>query len=494
MHSPRFAYERDLGRVEAAIDRARLQLPVVHDPELETWSRYSPTGWPSSVVLDDRERIIGTTSGLDHADLLADVVRSSLGLGAAPTPAISNDASATDAPDLRWPSGLALMPGQRLAIADQGNDRIVIVALDEGLRSGHIERSIPIDRPDHLLTIGPNALAISQPHTGRVLQIDTSSGETSVLQRGFIRPRGLTLDADGSIVVADAGADRLVRVSLEGTSGTIAGTGFSGSNDGPADRAELSQPVAVTRTPAGIAFVEAATGSIRILTDKGRVLTTTATPPVEPGLVDGPVHTARLQRPGAIAALDDGTIVIVDTGNNRLRLLSDRRLSTLGVAGLDSPEAIVALADGRVLIADTANHRVVGIDIAGHDVWNLDLDDLSHRAPEPEPSLHLRGHAGGSLVVDYPTPGTGPWTVRAWTEPADLLQQAITVNRSDRTQKLALDLGIRGRGQLHVLATGPNPSDRLAVSHRLEVVEASPAPTTPPRSGAVAEPSSPGVE
>jgi hypothetical protein len=61
-------------------------------------------------------------------------------------------------------------------------------------------------------------------------------------------PSGLALGADGSLYIADAGNHRVRRVAPDGTIETFAGTGddgFSGDG-GPADSADLSNPIAVT--------------------------------------------------------------------------------------------------------------------------------------------------------------------------------------------------------------------------------------------------------
>jgi hypothetical protein len=92
--------------------------------------------------------------------------------------------------------------------------------------------------------------------------------------------------------------------------------------------------------------------------------------------------------------LDDGSILVADTGNNRLRRLANRRLRTLGLAGLNRPMGICALPGGHLAVADTGNHRIVIVDPDLHTAWplvlrgvlpprNLDPETLARAAAGP---------------------------------------------------------------------------------------------------------------
>jgi glucose/arabinose dehydrogenase len=94
------------------------------------------------------------------------------------------------------------------------------------------------------------------------------------------------------------------------------------------------------------------------------------------GLVDGPAHKAMLQRPSDLAVLDDGSIIVVDTGNDRLRRLANRRIRTLGLAGLSRPAGVCTLPGGRLLVADTGNNRLVVVDTDLQTAWPLALQGV----------------------------------------------------------------------------------------------------------------------
>ncbi len=394
VHTPRFPYEDDPERVRAAIERHRIPLPVVHDPEYITWNRYNPEGWPATAVVDKRGRVIGINSGTSGFDAVSDAVLGELArpapsrgrtnerkvdLSASTPPAADHGPSksvAAEASTLRFPAAVAATDSGLVVVADSGNDRLLIGGLDPDLRTLRPEVEITdIDQPTAVAWASDSVLYVVEQGTGSVLQIDLACGTLDVLaDEQLAAPTALLVDRDGSVVVADAGHDVLLRIAGadgEVMVGPIAGSGFSGCRDGGAAVSELAQPTGLARTHSGIAFCDAASSNIRLLTDRGRVATITGNDFFDWGLVDGPAHQARLQRPGAICATADGDLLIADTGNNRIRLLADREIRTLGLSGLDQPEGLAVLASGHIVIADTGNHRLVVADPAMKTGWPL---------------------------------------------------------------------------------------------------------------------------
>lgn len=188
----------------------------------------------------------------------------------------------------------------------------------------------------------------------------------------FREPFGLALGLDGSLYVADRANRRIRRITPTGKVTTAAGTGQPGSADGPADQAQLLEPTALAvdkagslwiadrhrlrrlsadghlttlsqaeagyrdgplaearfQTLAGLAFDSAGVlwltdqdnRRIRRLQPSGQVSTLAGGD--EPGWQDGPVVSARFQRPGSLLALPDGSLVVVDAGLPGLRRLS----------------------------------------------------------------------------------------------------------------------------------------------------------------------------
>ncbi len=437
VHSPRFPYTEDQDVAAETLVRHGLDVLAVHDSSFISWNRYNPPGWPSTVVIDGAGRVRGMLAGPADPTMLQDILQTELSRPRSPrrfhrprrrkddrdrtipTPTLSQLTTmlqdGTVEPDpshvdlgLAYPSGLSISESGQVAIADQGNGRVLIGRLSADDCTLRVDTVLDgLDRPGDVAWASESALYVAEPSAGRVIGIDLDPGDPVdpnhrdpnhrdadrlhggsdvryVLADDLDRPTGLAVDRDGSLVVADAGREQLLRVVFapDGSPdvGVIAGSGLSGSRDGPAHRASLAQPVAVARGQQGLLFCDAATSNLRVLTDRSTVKTITASGYFTFGLVDGLASRARLQRPSSLCILGDGSVLFADTGNDRLRLLTRRRIETLSLSGLRRPEAVATIAGHQALVADTANHRLVLIDVVRNNAWPLQIE-ASPRLP-----------------------------------------------------------------------------------------------------------------
>ncbi|MGF1598337.1 MAG: thioredoxin-like domain-containing protein [Acidimicrobiales bacterium] len=386
VHTPRFPYEEHLHQLTSAVAQHHMAVPIVNDPEYITWNRYNPEGWPATVVIDARGRVLGSQVGTDRLD----VITEALGLALQTTGAVgaierSREVGAVPVAHplplptegLAYPTSVAVRPGGDLVVADSANDRLLVFELGHDLREATAVAEIDgFDHPTGVVADG-QGIYVCEPTHGRVSHLDLVGRNRRLLTDDLVAPTSSVLDVDGSLVVADSGAEKLYRIVLNGphaaTMGLIAGTGVTGAGDGPAGEADLAQPTGLARTEVGLVFCDAASSNIRLLTDAGKVATITGNGFFDWGLVDGPAHKAMLQRPSDLAVLDDGSIIIVDTGNNRLRRLASRRIRTLGLNGLNRPSGVCALPTGHLVVADTGNCRLVVVEPDLHTAWTLQL-------------------------------------------------------------------------------------------------------------------------
>lgn len=383
VHSPRLLCEHDVHGLRSVVAQHEIALPIVHDPELVTWSRYNPEGWPATFVIDGRGRILGVHHGTGDADLLADSV--TLALGSVPPPgAIGQPVQLTARPieapdsDLAFPTAVARLSEGELLVADFGHNRILVFELDDQLTTATAVAEIDgLDHPQSLAVDANDSIYVTEPWQGRVSYLDLRRQTRQMLTDDMVVPSGLAIDADGSLVITDAGTDKIYRIINNGpnavTMGLIAGSGLLGSRDGAAGAADLAQPCGPGRTEAGVVFCDSASSNLRLLTDGGKVATITGSGLFQSGLVDGPAHQALLQRPSGLVVMDDGSLVVVDSGNSRLRRLASRRLWTLGLAGLNRPAGACALPSGHLVVADTGNHRLVVVGAELQTAWPLTL-------------------------------------------------------------------------------------------------------------------------
>lgn len=460
VHSPRWPSGQPLDAIIDAVARLRLTVPVLHDPALETFGRYSPGGWPAAVFITAEQRVAGAVLGRD--DDLFDEALAHLGV----TPTASRPRfpvgfrARRPIGGLAWPAGVAAIDGGgRVAVSDPGHDRIILGVLDEGRAilsvTGIVEG---LTAPGRLTALGDGTFATVQPDRGTVVVVNPAELSVTPLTTALARPTAVCVDRDGSLVVSDAAADRLYRLDRTMPGGpaephVIAGSGFCGQSDGRAGRASLSQPNGITRTPRGLVFCDAASNNLRILTDGGEVISITHNGPTDAGLGDGPVHRARAHQPVDVTTLPDGSLVVVDRLNSRLRHLDDAELKTIGAAGLAEPEAACALGSGSILVADTGNHRLVLVDPAHRIARVVKLEGME-RTLALGAAPTVRGTAHMTLRLSYPAPGPGPWEISVRSDPAHLLVAPLRVRRRDADGQVVVNLGTAGNGILTVTSTG----------------------------------------
>jgi hypothetical protein len=216
---------------------------------------------------------------------------------------------------------------------------------------------------------------------------------STVAQLGH--PRGIAVQPDGSFLVAQPYQNVVRRVAPDGKMTIAAGTGEAGysGDGGPATAAKLNFVHSVAALPGGT-FVLADTrnDSIRRVGADGVITTIAGVGSAGFGGDGGPATAARLWAPHCVAAIADGSLLIADTDNNRVRLVTAAGIiSTVagtGVPGssgdggpataaqLDHPFGVAPLAGGGFLVvvgnrirkvaADGTISTVVGSDNPGY--------------------------------------------------------------------------------------------------------------------------------
>ena len=136
-------------------------------------------------------------------------------------------------------------------------------------------------------------------------------------------PVGLAVDQAGALYISDSSASRIRRVGLDGVITTVAGNGknaFSGDG-GPAIVASLYTPVGIAFDNTGdLLIADSGNAVVRMVTPDGAIRTIAGTP--RSGGYSGnagPATQAQLNNPQAVVVNNGGTIYIADTGNNWIR-------------------------------------------------------------------------------------------------------------------------------------------------------------------------------
>ncbi len=193
-------------------------------------------------------------------------------------------------------------------------------------------------------------------------------------------PTAVVADAGGNIFISDFGNFRIRRVdALTGLISTVAGDGIPGfaGDGGPAVNASIGNPSGLIVDGAGnIYFADTNNNAIRRVDAVTHLITTVAGTGTQGYTGDGNLATAAtLYLPEGIAFDPAGNLYIADTGNNVIRMVDAithkiRTVAGTGAAGyngdniaatsaqLNSPWNLGTAVDGSILIADISNNRV----------------------------------------------------------------------------------------------------------------------------------------
>ncbi|MEY3014725.1 MAG: hypothetical protein RIT45_3460, partial [Pseudomonadota bacterium] len=194
----------------------------------------------------------------------------------------------------------------------------------------------------------------------------------------FYYPAGVTVDAKGTVYVADRSNHRIRMVAADGTTTTLAGNGSASYQDGKGTLAKFNGPNGVDVDPNGNLYV-ADTGNQRIRKiDKDGVVTTVAGQ-ASSGWVDGPAANARFSNPYDVVFGSKGDIFVADYSNHRIRVVSPAgTVSTLagnGTSGttdgvgaqatFSSPCGLALDANGNLIVVTRSGHRMRRVTPAG---------------------------------------------------------------------------------------------------------------------------------
>ena len=187
------------------------------------------------------------------------------------------------------------------------------------------------------------ALFIVENGNNRVRKVDTNGIITTIAGNGTAgwsgdggpaaaasvqSPSAVAVDADGVLYIAQSGPiHRIRRVDRNGTISTVAGNGTAGfsGDGGPATSASLNIPIALAVDGSGNIYIAEMRNRVRKV-DASGMITTVAGDGTEGFAGDGgPAIAARLHSPVALAVTSDGTLFISDWGNQRIRMVVNRR-------------------------------------------------------------------------------------------------------------------------------------------------------------------------
>ena len=183
-------------------------------------------------------------------------------------------------------------------------------------------------------------------------------------------PHDVASDGSGQVYIAETGSNRIRKVTVSGTITTIAGTGQFGSDgDGSAaTSATLANPFGIAVDGSGNVYVaDTNNHRIRKVTLISGIITTIVGTGQSFFSGDGfQATSAAISYPFDLSLDKSGNVYIADTGNSRIRKVTNSTGVITTIAGggvdlLDFPIGTTVDGSGNVYIADTYANRVLKV-------------------------------------------------------------------------------------------------------------------------------------
>jgi hypothetical protein len=245
--------------------------------------------------------------------------------------------------ELNQPAGLARDAAGNTYIADTFNNVI---------------RKVDTSNPPIITTVAGNG---TEGYSG-----DGGAATSAQLDR----PRGVFVDGSGNIFIADTN-NRAIREVVSGTINTIAGNGQLGCNGdlGPAKAASIGNPRDVLVSNGILYISNGGCDHIRdVNLTSGNIDTFAGSKLGYDGEGHAPL-SAEFSTPTGLGLDAGGNLLVVDSGNNRVRQVTSSAVNTVagGYTGDGGPSTKSALNDPQNIVFDK-NHNMFIVEGLGNRV------------------------------------------------------------------------------------------------------------------------------
>ncbi|XP_070068938.1 NHL repeat-containing protein 2 [Drosophila takahashii] len=446
VHSPKFENERIPANILSAVDRFGITHPIVNDYRSAMWQTIGLRCWPSLLILSPTGLPMLLLMGEGHGKFLEEFAGAALSFfsnqgkidyGSLPFQLTSNCQPASN---LRFPGKIARSPQGRYAIADTGNNRVLIVTSNGlvqhrigGHEAGFINGTLATARfnnPQGLAFLDENALIIADTKNHALRKISLTNEKVETLAgtglqgndrigglQGLLQPlsspwdvaifRARDMDMSFHLDERNVPEKTIVLISMAGTHQiwgyfpegiiwwkfrkfeplccvSLIGNGLEENrNNSYPQNAAFAQPSGLAMAKDILYIADSESSSIR----KTSMIDGKVMPVVggdrNPlnlfafGDVDGKLFNAKLQHPLGVTCNDaNNRLYVADTYNHKIKVI-DTDLNTISTLKIKSQEKSDQIfKEPAGLCLDTNGQNLLVADTNNHTIHIIDLVTL----------------------------------------------------------------------------------------------------------------------
>ena len=188
----------------------------------------------------------------------------------------------------------------------------------------------------------------------------------------FNHPTGIAIDKQGNLFVADSLNNAIRKITQGGDVTTYAGTGQPGYTEGPGSTAQFKGPAGIAVDTAGNVYVaDAGNERIRKITTDSLVMLLAGDG--NAAYIDLPGRFAEFNTPMGVTVDKNNIVYVADKGNNVIRSITQAgAVNTFagGAGEFNGPTGVATDANRNVYVADRNNHQIKSVTQAGVvSVW-----------------------------------------------------------------------------------------------------------------------------
>jgi sugar lactone lactonase YvrE len=240
----------------------------------------------------------------------------------------------------------------------------------------------------------------------------------------FNAPASVAVDSKGNVFVADGDNHTIRKITPGGFVTTLAGqVGSAGSTDGPCATASFNYPLGMAVDPEGNIYVaDMGNSTVRKISPDCQV-NTLAGKAGTYGTVDGQGSVARFMFPQDIAADGMGNVYVAELNSQTIRKIAPNGVvstfagspgqighqdGTGSAARFNFPKGIAADAAGNVLVLDSDNRSVRMITPAGSvSTLSIATTSLPAGLAISGTTIYVTLHGGDMVTQDVPRSAAG---------------------------------------------------------------------------------------